>query len=133
MKLSHAFPGLAAATLILSSCGIYTATEPTNLTTLKITVTRCDLGGSVDLVIDGNAGPYPALPTPGEITMQLGPGPHNLTYRRNNQEFGGNIAGDPFDVLRHLGPRETAVISTIDPPWACVAAPGVRARLGLKS
>ena|SRR5664279_4795439 len=133
MKRTHVLPGLAAASLILSSCGVYTATEPANLTTLKITVTRCDLGGSVELVLDGLAGPYPALMTPGTITMQIAPGPHALSYRRNNQEFGGNIAGDPFDMLRHLGPRETAVISTIDPPWACVAAPGVRARLGLKS
>ena len=126
MKRAHVLPGLAAATLILSSCGVYTATEPANLTTLKITVTRCDLGGSVDLVLDGLAGPYPALMTPGEITMQIGPGPHTLTYRRNNQEIAGNTAGDPFEMLRTLAPRETAVISTIDPPWACVAAPGAR-------
>jgi hypothetical protein len=126
MKRMHVLPGLAAATLILSSCGVYTATEPANLTTLKITVTRCDLGGGVELVLDGLAGPYPTLPTPGEITMQIGPGPHSLTYRRNNQDLGGNIAGDPLGTLRHLGPGETTRITTIDPPWACIAAPGAR-------
>jgi hypothetical protein len=131
MKRTHVLPGLAAASLILSSCGVYTATEPTNRSTLKVTVTRCDLGGSVEIVVDGNAGPYPVLSTPGEITMLLGPGAHTLTYRRDNREFGPNLAGDPFDLLRSLGPRETAVINAIDPPWACVAASS--ARTGLKS
>ena len=126
MKRAHVLPGLAAAALALSACGVYTATEPANLTTLKITVTRCDLGGSVDLVLDGLAGPYPALQTPGEITMQIAPGPHTFTYRRNKQDIGGNTASDPFEMLRHLAPRETAVISAIDPPWACVAASGPR-------
>jgi hypothetical protein len=121
MNRFHALARLAAATLVLSSCGIYTATEPANRSTLKITVTRCDLGGSVELVLDGLAGPYPALSTPGEITMQIGPGPHRLTYRRNGQEFGGSIAGDPFDSLRSLGPGEITRIAAIDPPWACVA------------
>ena len=126
MKRALVLPGLAAATLFLASCGFHTTTEPANLTTLKITVTKCDLGGSVELVLDGLAGPYPALATPGEIAMQISPGPHTLTYRRGNQTFGGNIPGDPFDTLQHLGPRETAVITAIDPPWACLAAPGAR-------
>ena len=126
MNRFHAITGLAAATLVLSSCGIYTATEPTNRSTLRISVTRCDLGGSVEIVVDGNAGPYPSLSTPGEITMELGPGPHNLTYRRDGGGLGGNIAGDPFDLLRGLAPRETAVINAVDPPWACVAAAAAR-------
>ena len=126
MKGARVLPGLAAATLILSSCGVYTATEPNDRTTLKVTVTKCDLGGSVDLVIDGLMGPYPALPTPGEITLQVGPGPHRLTYRRDNRDLAEDIAGDPFETLRHLGPGEVTRISTIDPPWACVAAPGAR-------
>jgi hypothetical protein len=112
--------------LFLSSCGIYTTTEPTNRSTLKVSVTRCDLGGSVEIVVDGNAGPYPMLSTPGEITMALGPGAHTLTYRRDGREFGANITGDPFDLLRTLAPRETAVINAVDPPWACVTASGAR-------
>ena len=30
MKRTRAIPGLAAATLFLASCGIYTTTEPVN-------------------------------------------------------------------------------------------------------
>jgi hypothetical protein len=126
MKRARLLPRVAAAGLVLSSCGVYVPTEPAYRTTLKITVTQCDLGGSVELVIDGQAGPYPTLPTPGEITLEIGPGPHNLTYRRNNQEVGGNIGGDPLEVLRHLSSGETMRITTIDPPWACIAGPGAR-------
>lgn len=122
MKRAYLLLGLAAATLILSSCGVYIPAEPAYRTTLKITVTQCDLGGSVDLVLDGLAGPYPTLPTPGEITMQIGPGPHSLTYRRNNRDLGGFIADDPLDALRHLSPGEVTRITAIDPPWACIAA-----------
>jgi ABC-type Fe3+-hydroxamate transport system substrate-binding protein len=115
---------MTAVTVLLAACGS-SPTEPTSSqgprTTVKITVTKCDLGGSVVVLSDGGSAPI-TLPTPGEATLSLTPGPHSLSYQRGNQVFGGNVIGTA-DPLGTIPPGATASIVLVDPPGACFAAP----------
>ena len=117
---------ITAVTVLLVACGS-SPTEPTSSqgprTTVKITVSRCDLGGSVVVLSDGGSAPV-TLPTPGEATLSLTPGPHSLSYQRGNQVFGGavNVIGTA-DPLRAIPPGATASIVLVDPPGACFVAP----------
>lgn len=117
---------LAAAALALAACGS-SPTEPTSSasgprTSLKITVTTCGLGGSVDVWAD--SGMLGTLPTPGEATFSLPPGPHQLTqFRRGTDMYGWAALPTTIDPLGQIPMGSTATISIVDPFWACVAHP----------
>lgn len=119
---------ITAVGVLLGACGS-TPTEPTNAsgprTTLKITVTKCDLGGSVVVKADGFGNTPGTLFTPGEATLSLTPGPHSLSFQRGNQVFGGTVlvAGGAADPLGAIPPGATASIALVDPPGACLAVP----------
>lgn len=114
----------AAGVILLVACGT-SPTEPTNAqsprTTLKITVTKCDLGGSVVVSADGFGNAPVTLLTPGQATLSLTPGPHFLSYQRGNEVFTANIVGG--DPLSTIAPGATASIALVDPPGACMAVP----------
>ncbi len=116
----------AAGAILLVACGT-SPTEPTNVqgprTTLKITVTQCDLGGSVLVLVDGAGNASATLLTPGEVTLSLTPGPHSLSFQRGNQVFAADIPALGGNSLNTLPPGATASISFVDPPGACMAAP----------
>ena len=119
LRSSFVFAGAAALVACSSS-----PTEPTSQaarTTLRITVSRCDLGGSV--VVRADDGTSATLMTPGEATLMLTPGPRSLSYQRNDQVFGGNVsvAGGMTDPLGAIPPCGTASIVLVDPPGACIA------------
>jgi hypothetical protein len=114
------------ATVALAACGS-SPTEPTSSkssgaqTTLRVVVTKCDLGGSV--TVHTELGVLGTLQTPGDATFSLPPGPHNLWWQRGNQNFGGsslNGAGDPVGAIPSGG---TASITLADPEGACMATP----------
>lgn len=111
----------AAATIV--ACGS-SPTEPssnTARTTLRITVSRCDLGGSV--VVRADDGTYGTLMTPGEVTLMLAPGPRSVSYQRGNDVFGGNVSasGGMTDPLSAIPPGSTASVALVNPPGACTA------------
>ncbi len=116
---------IASVTALLAACGS-SPTEPTNTqglrTTVKITVTTCELGGSVVVLSDGGGAPVTLL-TPGEATLSLTPGPHSLSYQRGNQVFGGDVLLIGGNTLGTLPPGTTASIAILNPPGACMAAP----------
>jgi hypothetical protein len=89
------------------------------MTSLKIIVTTCDLGGSV--FVGTESASLGMLPTPGEATFLLSPGPHHLTFKRGNEMFGGEVLGVD-DPLASLAPGATAAIVLRDPGVACFAA-----------
>ena len=102
MKLLRSSLLFAGATALIA-CGS-TPTEPSSQaarTTLRITVTRCDLGGSV--VVRADDGTSATLMTPGEATLMLSPGPRSLSYQRGNEVFGGNasVGSGMTDPLGH--------------------------------
>ena len=108
------------AALALAACGS-SPTEPTMSavgpqTTLRIVVTKCDLVGSV--IVATESAMLGTLPTPGEATFFLPPGPHSLQFRRGNQEFAGSDISQ--DALRSLAPGATASIVAMDPLGACM-------------
>lgn len=116
---------LAAAALVVSSlpsCGA-SPSEPQAAsqarTTLKITVTECHLAGSVVVRADGPGNEPATLPTPGEVTLFLTPGPHSLTFQRGNEVFAANAVG-ALDPLASIGAGGTASITLVDPPAACM-------------
>lgn len=114
---------LFAAATTISACGS-SPTEPSSnaaRTTLRITVSRCDLGGSV--VVHADDGTNATLMTPGEVTLMLAPGPRSIWYQRGIDSFGGNVnvPGGVTDPLRAISPGSTASIVLVDPPGACTA------------
>jgi hypothetical protein len=122
MKLLRLTLAIAAAATLLACTS--SPTEPTSQsarTTLKITVTQCNLGGSV--VVRADDGNSANLMTPGEANLLLSPGPHTLSYQRGNETFGGNAsAGSGMtDPLGAIPPGGTASIVLIDPLGACIA------------
>lgn len=123
MRVASSLAATAGA-ILLVACGT-SPTEPTIAqgprTTLKITVTQCDLGGSVVVSADGFGNAPVTLLTPGEATLSLTPGPHSLSFQRGNQVFGGNVVGG--DPLSAIAPGATASITLVDPPGACMAVP----------
>jgi hypothetical protein len=127
MRVASSLAATAGA-ILLVACGS-SPTEPTNAqsprTTLKITVTQCDLGGSVLVLTDGPGNAPATLPTPGEVTLSLTPGPHSLSFQRGNQVFAGTVvAGSEMaDPLGAIPPGATASITLVDPPGACMAVP----------
>ena len=113
------------AALALAACGS-SPTEPTMSavgpqTTLRIVVTKCDLGGSV--IVATESAILGMLPTPGEATFFLSPGPHSLIFQRGNQVFGGPAIVGLYlqDALQKIAPGGTASIVATDPPGACFA------------
>lgn len=116
----------AVATVALTACGS-SPTEPTSSksaapqTTLRIVVTKCDLGGSVSVYVE--SGQLGNLQTPGDATFVLSPGPHALTWQRGNQNFGGSILNGAGDPVGSIAPGSVASITLTDPAGACVAAP----------
>jgi hypothetical protein len=119
---------ITAASVLLGACGS-SPTEPANTsgprTTLNITVTKCDLGGSVVVTADGFGNTPATLLTPGAVTLSLTPGPHTLTFQRGNQVFAANILGlgGAADALAAIPPGATAAITVVDPVGACLALP----------
>lgn len=121
--MRHRIVSLSAcliAALALAACGS-SPTEPTMSaagpqTTLRIVVTKCDLGGSV--IVATESAMLGTLPTPGEATFFLSPGPHSLNFQRGNQVFGGSDTSQ--DALRSLAPGTTASIVAMDPLGACM-------------
>ena len=106
------------ATAALAGCGS-SPTEPmsSSMTSLRIIVTTCDLGGSV--FVGTESASLGMLPTPCEATFMLSPGPHHLTFKRGNEMFGGAVL--PDDPLASLAPGATAAIVLRDPGIACFA------------
>ena len=106
----------------LASCGS-SPTEPDATsqarTTLKITVTRCHLDGSVVVRADGPGNEPATLATPGEVTLYLTPGPHSLTFQRGNDVFAASAVG-ALDPLASIPAGGTASIALVDPPAACM-------------
>jgi hypothetical protein len=112
----------AGAALTLVACGS-SPTEPdassmVRQTTLRMVVTACNLGGSIE--VGTEMGVLGTLPTPGEATFHLPPGPHALTYRRGNETFGGALL--PGDPLGQVAPGATASIVVTDPPGVCMTS-----------
>ncbi len=120
----------AAGAILLVACGT-SPTEPTNTqgprTTLKITVTKCDLGGSVLVLVDGPGNAPATLLTPGEATLTLTPGPHTLSFQRGNEVFASTVVrGDELvNPLGAIPPGGTASITLVDPLGACMAGPAL--------
>ncbi|MBK9088563.1 MAG: hypothetical protein IPL90_05770 [Holophagales bacterium] len=117
---------LAVAALVASSlpsCGA-SPTESNAVsqarTTLKITVTECHLAGSVVVRADGPGNEPATLPTPGEVTLYLTPGPHSLTFQRADEVFAANAVG-ALDPLASIAAGGTAFITLVDPPAACMS------------
>jgi hypothetical protein len=122
MKVLGSLLVFAVAAAVVA-CGS-SPTEPSSnaaRTTLRITVSRCDLGGSV--VVRADDGTYATLMTPGEATLMLAPGPRSLSYQRGNEVFGGSVSvsGGMTDPLGAIPPGSTASIVLVDPPGACIA------------
>jgi hypothetical protein len=116
----------AVAAVALAACGS-SPTEPTSSnssgpqTTLRVVVTKCDLGGSV--TVHTELGVLGTLQTPGDATFSLPPGPHNLWWQRGNENFGGSPASGILDLLGTIPSGSTASITLMDPPGACLAMP----------
>lgn len=122
MKRALLLPVAAIVGSSLLSCGS-SPTEPNAMsqarTTVKITVTRCDLDGSVVVRADGPGNEPATLPTPGEATLYLTPGPHSLTFQRGNDVFAASVVG-ALDPLASIPAGGTASIALVDPPAACM-------------
>ena len=116
----------AVATVAVAACGS-SPTEPTSSkssgpqTSLRIVVSRCDLGGSVIVHTESDA--IGTLQTPGDATFMLSPGPHALTWQRGNQNFGGSILNGAGDPVGSISTGSTASITLTDPPGACTTMP----------
>jgi hypothetical protein len=116
----------AAVAVALAACGS-SPTEPTSSkssgpqTTLRVVVTKCDLGGSV--AVYAESGLLGTLQTPGDSTFVLSPGPHHLTWQRGNQVFGGDILNGTGDPVGSIPSGSVASITLTDPEGACIAAP----------
>ena len=122
MKVLRSILVFAAAATIVA-CGS-SPTEPSSnsaRTILRITVSRCDLGGSV--VARADDGTYATLMTPGEATLMLTPGPRSIAYQRGHDVFGGTVSSGMADPLGAIPPGSTASIVLVDPPGACIAVP----------
>jgi len=117
---------VAVGALPILACGS-SPTEPSSVpqarTTVRITVTACSLGGSVVVRADGPGNDAATLPTPGEVTLSLTPGPHALTYQRGDDVFAANPVGAP-DPLGSIPAGGTASVTLVDPPQACMALAG---------
>ena len=116
----------AVAAAALAACGS-SPTEPTSSsssgpqTSLRIVVSRCDLGGSV--TVHTESGVLGTLQTPGDATFYLSPGPHSLNWERGNEIVGGSPASGPVDLLGTIPSGSTASITLTDPPGACLTIP----------
>ena len=126
MRRALLFPAVTLCALPFLACGS-SPTEPNSTpqaqTTLKITVTKCDLGGSVVVRADGAGNDPVTLETPGEVTLRLTPGPHSLTFQRGNDVFAASPGG-AMDPLASIPAGGTASIALLDPPAACLAVAG---------
>ncbi len=116
---------IAAATVALVACGSSptepTASSPSPQTTLRIVVTKCELGGSV--IVNYELGTLGTLATPGEATFYLPPGPHDLSWLRGHSTFGGSILNGAGDPVGSIPAGSTASITLTDPEGACLATP----------
>ncbi len=116
----------AVAAVALAACGS-SPTEPTSSnssgpqTTLRVVVTKCDLGGSV--TVHTELGVLGTLQTPGDATFSLPPGPHSLSWQRGSQNFGGSILNGAGDPVGAIPPGSTASITLADPEGACMTMP----------
>lgn len=126
MRRALLLPAIALCAGSFLACGS-SPTEPNSTpqarTTLKITVTKCDLGGSVVVRPDGPGNDPATLLTPGEVTLHLTPGPHSLTYQRGNDVLAAGPGG-AIDPLASIPAGGTASIALLDPPAACLAVAG---------
>lgn len=116
----------AVAAAALAACGS-SPTEPTSSsssgpqTSLRIVVSRCDLGGSV--TVHTESGVLGTLQTPGDATFYLSPGPHSLNWQRGNETVGGSILNGEGDPVGSIPSGSVVSITLTDPEGACVAFP----------